>query len=103
MSKYTEALHHYLTQPPPNYGDRDLHSLTEFLWRIYTELNPIDNDTIQSGFQKLDPYFKTMPTHEANRLFCIICSICSEQERLAFLEGMRVGVLLMDELKTSGQ
>ena len=99
MSTYFEAFHRYLSQTSPNYGDQDLHSLLELLWRTYTELNPIDNDTIRSGFQKLGPYFQALPVDEANLLFCVICKICIEHERLAFLEGMRVGALLIDELK----
>ena len=100
MNAYAKVLHDLIT-PSPHYRDTDVNSMLEFLWRIYTEQNPIDNVKIKSLFLDLGAIFKKLSLEEADQLFDVTCHICIEHERLAFIEGMRVGVLLMEELKAS--
>ena len=99
MHPYAKLLHDFLP-PSPHYGDADVNSMLEFLWRSYTDINPIDNAKIKSLFLDLEVFSKRLSIEEADQIFDITSHICIEHERLAFIEGMRVGVLLMDELKT---
>ena len=85
--------------PPPHYRDPDVNSMLEFLWCVYTEQNPIDSVKIKSLFLDLGAIFRKLSIEEADQLFDVTCRICTEHERLAFIEGMRAGALLMDELK----
>lgn len=94
---YTDLIRNYLTGYAPNYGDPDIHSLLEHLWRSYTDYDPINNEKIKNFFLSLEPIFEVLPPNDSDRLCDTVVSLCLEHERLAFLEGLRVGSQLMLE------
>ena len=98
MKSYTQAIKAYLSSHEPDYGDANIHSLLELLYRSYTEYNPIDSDTIRARFSSLEPVMEKLPLAESDAVFYTFCQICIETERLAFLEGLRVGLRLKEEI-----
>lgn len=98
MHTYISHLKTYLASHRPKYGDDNTHSLLEFLWRTYTEYNPINSQAIKDHFASLRTTFNKLSADGADCLFDTVCSLCAEHERLAFSEGIRVGMRLTVEL-----
>jgi len=71
--------------------------LDTIFWH-YSEYNNIDNDVIKSIFAELRLACRKMTTQEFDLVFSIVSSLCVEYERLAFMEGLRLGVVLMQEI-----
>ena len=56
-----------------------------------------DNEKIKEQFDALRKSV-TISREEYDDFFYIVCSLCLEHGRLAFIEGLRLGVVLMQEL-----
>lgn len=97
MQKYIRALQEYCKQNPPNHGDAQ--SVKNLLYWTYTEYNPIDDKKLKIGFAKLRAQFPNLSLREFDPVFTIVSDLCADHERLAFYEGLRLGVTLMQELK----
>ncbi len=98
MNLYISNLRTYLSKHQPNYGAPEISSLLEFLWQSYTTENPIDSDQIRALFDSLGPIHDALSVEDSDLLFQTICSLCIEHERVAFLEGLRIGARLTAEL-----
>lgn len=98
MKEYLKFLEEYYKQNPPNYGDME--SVLEVLYWYYAENNPIDNQKIRDSFAKLRSQFPNLSIQGFDPIFTTVSDLCVEHERLAFHEGLRVGVELMMELAT---
>ena len=96
MQKYINTLREYCKQNPPNHGNYQ--SLMELLYWTYTEYNPIDTQKLRNGFANLRSQFPYLSLHEFDPVFILVSDLCAEHERLAFCEGLRLGVTLMQEL-----
>ena len=96
MEKYMIALQDYCKQNPPNHGDAQ--SVMNLLYWTYTEYNPIDDLKIKGCFAKLRNHFPELDLQQFDPIFITVSDLCVEHERLAFMEGLRLGVTLMQEL-----
>lgn len=97
MKKYIQVLQEHCKQDPPNHGDYQ--SVMNLLYWIYTEYNPIDEQKLRDGFAKLRSQFPHLSLQDFDPVFTIVSDLCADHERLAFYEGLRLGVTLMQELK----
>ncbi len=95
MKEYLKFLEEYYKQNPPNHGDME--SVLEVLYWYYVENNPIDNQKIRNSFAKLRSQFPNLSLQEFDPIFDTVSDLCVEHERLAFYEGLRLGVTLMIE------
>ena len=98
MQDYIKQLKAYLTNTTLNYGDPDITTMLDFLWTAYTQENPTYNEAIRQGFLAMEPVFETLSLEDADNLLRVVCSVCLEHERLAFLSGLHVGAALEKEL-----
>ena len=96
MEKLIEVLQKHFAQNPPAYGDAE--SVLDMLFWHYTEYNQIDNEKIKAQFAKLRDYLN-LPLQEYDEVFYIVGDLCIEHSRLAFREGMRLILALLQELK----
>ena len=96
MNPYLKSLQDYYKQNPPNHGDAE--SVMELLYWHYAENNPIDNKKIRNSFAKLRQQYSHLSMLEFDPIFTTVSDLCLEHERLAFLEGLCLGVTLMGEL-----
>lgn len=96
MNHYLKALQDYCKQNPLSHGDAE--SVMEFLYWHYAENNPIDNAKIRDCFTKLRQQSPHLSLEEFDPIFTTVSDLCEEHERLAFLEGLRLGVTLIIEL-----
>ncbi len=96
MQHYIKALRDYCKRNPLNHGDAE--SVMEFLYWHYAESNPIDSRKIRDGFTQIRQQYPHLSMQEFDPIFTTVSDLCVEHERLAFLEGLRLGVTLMMEL-----
>lgn len=99
MNQYIEKLKAQFAENSPCYGYTDADSLLEMLYLWYTEWNPINSEAIQDSFRKLEWLFCTRTGKEYDNALNMITALCSQHEKLAFLEGIHVGFLLSEELR----
>ena len=98
MHPYIERLKEELDKDPPSYGYKDANSLLEMLYTWYVEWNPINSEEIRTGFLELEAVFCCCCEGKTDDVLDIITRLCQNHERVAFLEGLRVGVRLVQEL-----
>ena len=96
MKRSLKSLEKHFKQSPPNHGDLD--SVTDVLHWYYAENNPIDNQKIRDSFANLRGQSPNLSLQEFDSIFDTVSDLCVEHERLAFYEGLRLGVTLMMEL-----
>ena len=94
MNHYLMNLIKRLNQDPQRFINVDAEELSELLYNLYRELNPLDSEKIRAVYQDLDKELERLPLREADEIWYQICGLCSEHERDAFLYGIRVGILL---------
>jgi hypothetical protein len=98
LKSFYEALKKHINAHPPNYGDCDARSILEMLWNCYCQHNQMDTDQIKDGFANLYRHMKHLPLSDVDGVIDIVCSLCWEHEKAGFVEGVKVGIRLGQEL-----
>ena len=96
MKTVLETLKAHIEQHPPSYGDAD--SVLAMLYECHNECSPSDNDQIRADFEALYQKMNGMPLQEVDRVIYPVCTLCRDHERAGFVEGVRMGVLLAQEV-----
>ena len=73
-------------------------SILEALWLDYSSANPIDDGQIRSTEKKLSPIFAELSLENSDALFDLIVELLNVHQCAAYLEGLRTGVHLLQEL-----
>jgi len=97
MTQYFEQLKQRITDDPPNYGDAD--SVLGLLYECFNENNPYDNEQIKADFEELYQQMNGMPLREMDKIIYPVCKLCRDHERSGFLEGIKIGIRLRNELE----
>ena len=97
MKEYFEMLKQRGADNPSNYGDAD--SVWGLLYECFNENNPYDNEQIKADFEELYRQMNGMSLREMDKIVYPVCKLCRDHEESGFVEGVRVGVMLIDELK----
>ena len=98
LKPYIEKLKTYLAERLPNYGDCDAHSVLEMLYSHYTELNQMDTAEIKSDFEVLYHQLTGKPLRELDNIIDTVTTLCWHNEKSGFIEGIKLGILLANEL-----
>lgn len=98
MKSYFDILKAHVEAHPPNYGDSDIQSILEMLWNTYCQHNQMDSEQIKNGFAELYSHIKHLPLSDVDGVNDIVCSLCWEHEKAGFVEGVKVGIHLGQEL-----
>ena len=96
MKKYIETLKAYIEQHPPNCGGAD--SVLGMLYECHNENSSYDNEQIRTDFNELYQQMNGMPLREMDNIVYPVCKLCRDHEKAGFIEGIRLGVLLAQEL-----
>ena len=96
MKSYFELLKAHIEANPPNYGDGE--SVLTMLYECHNENNPYDNEQIRADFNELYRQMNGMPLREIDQIIYPVCKLCREHEKAGFIEGIRLGVLLAQEV-----
>ena len=96
MKNYFEKLRTYIAENPPDFGDGD--SVLTLLYEAYAESNKMDDGTIKEDFNVLYRQMNGMDLREMDKIIYPVCTLCRDHQRSGFVEGVKVGMRLREEL-----
>ena len=93
MNEYLTALQTYLAaQQSPN------QNLLEMLFDAYNDSTGMDNEEIKADFERLYQLMNGKPLQEIDEIIYAVCTLCRDHEKAGFIEGVKVGIGLGQEL-----
>ena len=94
MNDYLSALQTHLnTQQSTN-----TENILELLYDAYNDTTGMDNEEIKADFEKLYQLMNGKPLQEIDEIIYAVCTLCRDHERAGFVEGVKVGIGLGQEL-----
>ena len=97
MENTVEVLKKHISGHTPNFGDGD--SVLTLLYEVYSEYNRMDDAQTKSDFEELYRQMNGMTLREMDRIIDPVCKLCRDHERSGFVEGVKLGFLLAQELE----
>ena len=97
MNEFMTVLHTHLATQQPNYPD-NAESILEVPFDAYNESSGFDNAAIKSDFEELYRLMNGKPLKEIDEIIYAVCTICRDHEKVGFIEGVRIGIDLVNEL-----
>ena len=98
MNPYTEKLLSAISAYEARCGIDTPESILEELWYDYSCRNPVDDGQIRAAEAKLTPVFAELSLEASDGLFDLLVDVLNVHQRAAYLEGLRTGVHLLQEL-----
>lgn len=95
MKRLTKLLKNYVAQNPPVCGDAQ--AVVDQLYWAFMENHRSDNDKTKEYYAILQEQLK-LPMREYDEVLYTISSLSLEYGRVAFMEGLKIGMLLMSEM-----
>ena len=93
MNDYLTALQtHLTTQQSTDQNILDL------LYDAYNDTTGMDNEEIKADFERLYQLMNGKPLNEIDEIIYAVCTLCRDHERAGFIEGVKVGIGLGQEL-----
>ena len=98
MDKIAQRLKAYIDTHPFDPGDSDCETVLDQLYQAYAESHESDPTEIRDGFKELDKFLEGLSLDDNNAVGNLCCQLCTAYEHKAFLDGLRYGAYLMQEL-----
>lgn len=95
LQEYIRALKSYIASRPPDLGDED--SILGLLYEAHSESNAMYDDEIKADFHALYEAMNGMPLREMDQIVYPVCTLCRSHQKSGFIEGIRIGMLLLQE------
>ena len=99
ITEFISRLKAYVESHTPNYQDGDAETLLEMLFNVYTEFNGFDNQIIREDFNNLYAAMNGKTLREMDQIIYPVCTLCRDHEKAGFIEGIKIGIPLSQELK----
>lgn len=96
IEKYIQALKKLALSDGLNLGDAD--TVLEMIYECYNENHPYDNDEIKEDFNELYRQMNGMTLREMDKIIYPVCKLCRDHEKAGFIEGIKIGIRLVNEL-----
>lgn len=96
MKTYFEKLRTHIAENPPDFGDGE--SVLTLLYEAYSDSNKIDDGTIKEDFNELYRQMNGMQLRDMDKIIYPVCTLCRDHQRSGFVEGVKVGIRLREEL-----
>lgn len=77
----------------------DGESILGILYECHNENHPYDNDQIKADFHELYQQMNGMSLREIDRIIYPVCTLCRDHEKVGFVEGIKIGIRLGQELE----
>lgn len=100
MDKIAQRLKAYIDTHPFDPGDSDCETVLDQLCQAYAETHESDPPEISNSFKELEDFLCTLPLDDNNAVFNLCCRLCSAYERKAFIDGLKYGAQLIQELQS---
>lgn len=99
MNPYIEKFKDHL-QLFPKDGD-DFNCVLDVLYFYFALEHTVDTSVIRANFTEVGDILEKMSFEDNNKVFTAIVHLCEEHSRQGFMEGIRVGAVLTEELKSA--
>ena len=96
MNQFHDVLKRIVADHQPNFGDGD--SVLTMLYEAYSEYNRLDDVQIKDDFHELYQLMNGMELREMDKIIYPVCKLCRDHERSGFIEGVKIGIRIRDEL-----
>ena len=96
MNQFHDVLKRIVADHQPNFGDGD--SVLTMLYEAYSECNRLDDAQIKDDFHELYQLMNGMELRDMDRIIYPVCKLCRDHERSGFIEGVKIGIRIRDEL-----
>lgn len=96
MMNFYDVLNQYVSMNHPNFGDGE--SVLTLLYEAYSECNRLDDAQTKADFNELYQQMNGMPLRDMDKVIYPVCKLCRDHERSGFIEGVKIGLLLRNEL-----
>ena len=73
-------------------------SILEMLYDAYNDTTGMDNAEIKADFERLYQLMNGKPLQEIDEIIYAGCTLCRDHEMAGFVEGVKVGIGLGQEL-----
>lgn len=95
VKKIADIVKSYVDQNPPDCGNAQ--DVVDRIFWCYMENNRVDNGKTNACYAALREKVN-LPLRDYDEVLYIVSDLSLEYGRLAFMEGLKVGMLLMQEL-----
>ena len=93
MNEYLTALQtHLAAQQSTN------QNLLDLLYDAYNDTTGLDNEVIKADFERLYQLMNGKSLQEIDEIIYAVCTLCRDHEKAGFIEGVKVGIGLGQEL-----
>lgn len=96
MKIFYDVLNQYVAENQPNFGDGE--SVLSMLYEAYSECNRLDDAQIKADFNELYQLMNGMELRDMDKIIYPVCTLCRDHEKVGFMEGVKLGVRLKEEL-----
>ena len=96
MDNFYDVLKQYISNHEPDFGDGT--SVLTMLYEAYSDYNRLDDEKVTKGFEELYRQMNGMELREMDKIIYPVCVLCREHERSGFIEGIKIGLILAQEL-----
>ena len=96
MADFYQTLKANIDNNPLQYGDGT--SVLTMLYETYSQSNQMDDAQLKQDFETLYHQMNSLSLQEMDQILDPVCSLCRSHQRTGFIEGVKVGVKLRDEL-----
>ena len=96
IEKYIQTLREYALSH--DVSCTDVESVLGMLYECHSENCPYDNEEIRADFNELYQQMNGMPLREMDKIIYPVCTLCRDHEKAGFIEGIKVGIRLHEEL-----
>ena len=94
MNEYLAALQTHLAARQSINSD----SIMELLYDACSETTGMDNAKIKADFEELYRLMNNKRLQEVDEIIYAVCTLCRDHEKAGFIEGVKVGIGLGQEL-----
>ena len=94
MNDYLTALQTHLAAQQSTNPE----SILDLLYDAYNDTTGMDNEEIKADFERLYQLMNGKPLQEIDEIIYAVCTLCRDHEKAGFIEGVKVGIGLGQEL-----
>lgn len=96
LDDYFRELKDHVLAQQPDFGDGE--SVLTLLYEAYNELQGFDDGQIKADFNELYRLMNGMDLREMDKIIYPVCTLCRDHEKAGFVEGVKIGIRLQQEL-----
>ena len=98
MDPYIEHYYTFLKERQKYSNEHTYFSILSTLWTCYTIGHTIDSQAIRTHYEEVESPLASLSQKKKRACLRSIVELCLEHERIAFQEGIQVGIQLFSEL-----